>query len=342
MKRTINLLTLLVTLAVCAAPAWAQTTPAPQATPATPATGCTEDFKTATYKKYYDNRKDKQEIAFQAAEEWIAMCPTDESTYAAAIKKFHAAYKAATTTGVLKKQFEDAYTKKAYADQIRVGKELIVAEPDNSAVYIIMGLAGLGDAALLNESSGYAKKAIVMLEAGKPPAPLTTKDQALGYLNYAIGKSLLKSSPAEAIPYLLKTARLESEVKKNPQLYIEIAGAYGEGPIAKQSEEYKRVHTIETPESKVALENINQMIDRQIDALARAAALSTDPAKKKAIMDLLAGLYKDRNKSEAGLTEMLASIQTKPIPDMPTPVAAPTPPATPAPSPTPTPTPPRN
>ena len=334
MKRTIEVFAIVAMFVVCAVPAWAQTTPTTQ-----PTTGCTEEFKTATYKKYYDNRKDKQDIAFQAAEAWIATCPTDESPYAAAIKKFHAAYKAATGTDALKKQFEDAYTKKLYADQIRLGKELIVVEPDNSAVYIIMGLAGLGDAALLNQSSEFAKKAITMIDAGKPPAPLTTKDQALAYLNYAIGKSLLKSSPAEALPYLLKTAKLESEVKKNPQLFVEIAGAYGEGPIAKQSEEYKRVHTIETPESKVALENINQLIDRQIDALARAAALTTNPANKKAIMDLLTGLYNDRHKSEAGLNELIASIATKPIPDMPAPVTPPTPGATPTPIPSGTPTP---
>jgi len=55
MKRTINLLALAATLALIAAPALAQT----------PA--CDDAFKTATYKKWYDNRKDKQEIAFQVA-----------------------------------------------------------------------------------------------------------------------------------------------------------------------------------------------------------------------------------------------------------------------------------
>ncbi len=133
MKRTINLLAILATFVVFAAPALAQTDK------------CTEEFKTATYKKYYDNRKDKQDVAFQAAEEWIANCPTDESAYAAAIKKFHAAYKQATGTDALKKQFEDAYIKKNYADQIRLGKQLIAVEPDNPAFYIIMGNAGLGD-----------------------------------------------------------------------------------------------------------------------------------------------------------------------------------------------------
>ena len=120
----------------------------------------------------------------------------------------------------------------------------------------------------------------------------------------------------------MKAVRYESDLKKNPQVYAELAGAYGEGPIAKLSEEYKAKFTTESPESKLALANINQMIDRQIDALARAAALSSDAANKKAVMDVLTGLYTDRNKSAAGLNEMIAGILTKPIPDVPTPLTS--------------------
>src|SRR4030095_12735978 len=160
MKRALNLFAMVATFVVFAVPALAQTAE------------CTEDFKTTTYKKFYDNRKNqKDDIAFQAAEEWMAKCPNEDSAYATAIKKFHAAYKAATGTIVLKKQFEEAYTKKNYAEQIRIGKQIIAVEPDSPAVYIILGNAGLGDAALLNESSQYAKKAIEMIEAGKPFAP---------------------------------------------------------------------------------------------------------------------------------------------------------------------------
>ncbi len=328
MKRTIHLLALAATLALGATPAWGQAE-------------CTEDFKTATYKKYYDNRQDHQDIAFQAAEEWIAKCPDDTSPYAVAIKKFHTLYKAASTNVALKKQFEDAYTKKAYADQIRLGKQLIATEPDNTAVYIIMGLAGLGNDALLVEASQFAKKGIEMVEAGKPFAPLTSKDQTLAYLNREVGKSLLKTAPSEAIPYLIKAARLQSEVSKDPQLYVDLANAYGE-VIAKLSEAYKAAnYTTETPESKAAAEHINNVIDAQIDAFARAATLTTNPAGKKSVMDVLTGLYKDRHKSETGLDTLLASVQSKPVPDMPAPVVAPTPTpaATPTPAPTPTPKP---
>jgi hypothetical protein len=317
MKRTINLLALAATFTLFAAPALAQTKE------------CNDAFKAATYKKWYDNRKDKQDIAFQAAEEYITVCPDDAGPYAAALKKFYDAYKAANNANETKKQFDDAVVKKNYPEQMRLGKLIIAAEPENSAAYIIMGVAGLSDPNLLNDSSQYAKKAIELIAAGKPFAPFTTKDQALAYLNNAVGKSLLKSAPADAIPYFLKAARYESDLKKNPLLYNDLASAYGDGPIATQSEEYKRKFTTESPESKLAVDNLNQLIDRQIDALARATALSTNPANKKALNDLLTGLYTDRNKSTTGLDALLAGILAKPVPDFPTPLTLPPPAASP-------------
>jgi len=309
MKRTINLLALAGMFAVFAAPTLSQTKE------------CTDEFKSATYQKWYDNRKDHQDVAYQAAKDYLATCTTEDQ-YSKALKNFADAYDKLQATNSVNKQFDDAYKNKKYADQIRLGKQIVATDPDNSAIYVVMGLAGLGDPALLNESADYAKKAITMIEAGKPFAPLASKDQALAYLNYVIGKSVIKNSPTDAIPYLLKAVRYESDLKKNPQVYAELAGAYGEGPIAKLSEEYKAKYTTESPESKLALANINQMIDRQIDALARAAALSSDAANKKAVMDVLTGLYTDRNKSPAGLNEMIAGILTKPIPDLPTPLTS--------------------
>ncbi len=309
MKRTIKLLALAGMFAVFAAPTLSQTKE------------CTDEFKSATYQKWYDNRKDHQDVAYQAAKDYLATCTTEDQ-YSKALKNFADAYDKLQATNSVNKQFDDAYKNKKYADQIRLGKQIVATDPDNSAIYVVMGLAGLGDPALLNESADYAKKAITMIEAGKPFAPLASKDQALAYLNYVIGKSVIKNSPTDAIPYLLKAVRFESDLKKNPQVYAELAGAYGEGPIAKLSEEYKAKYTTESPESKLALANINQMIDRQIDALARAAALSSDAANKKAVMDVLTGLYTDRNKSPAGLNEMIAGILTKPIPDLPTPLTS--------------------
>src|ERR1700730_6884761 len=301
MKRTIKILAAAAIVAVFAAPTLAQ----PKE--------CNDEFKSATYQKWYDNRKEHQDVADKAAEEYLATCPNDDSAYATAIKKFHEAYKALTAGMEVKKQFDEAFKQKRYADQIRLGKQIVASEPDNPVAYIIMGVAGLGDPSVLPDSAQYAKKAIELIEAGKPFAPYESKDKALAALNYTIAKANLKNSPADAIPYLLKAARYESDLKKNPGLYLDLANAYNLGPRAKQSEDYKQyLDKPESPESKLALANINQIIDRQIDALARAAALATNPADKKNVMDVLTETYKDRNKSETGLNQLVATVLKKP------------------------------
>ena len=88
------------------------------------------------------------------------------------------------------KQFEDAVKSKNYPDQLKYGKQLLAVNPDSPAVLIVMGVAGLYDANVLAESAEAAKKAISMIEAGKPFAPIATKDQALGYLNWVVAKSI--------------------------------------------------------------------------------------------------------------------------------------------------------
>lgn len=314
MKRTIKILAFAAIFAVFATPALAQ------------AKECNAENKAAWYNTFLENFKGdpaQQKIAYDAAKLYLTTCPEDpEDKVAAYMKnKFVVPYEAMTAGATVKKQFDDAIKEKRYADQIRLGKQILADEPDNSAVYIIMGLAGLGDPSLLSESAQYAKKATEMIGAGKPFAPYTTKDQPLAYLNYEIGKASLKNAPADAIPYFLKAARYESDLKKSPLLYLDLAAAYNDGPRAKQSEGYKiYLDKPESPESKLALANINQIIDRQIDALARAAALATDAADKKSVMDVLTETYKDRNKSEAGLSELVAGILSKPVPDVPTPL----------------------
>src|SRR6266852_1656302 len=113
MKRTIKLLALAAALAVFAVPVLAQTKE------------CTDEFKSATYQKWYDNRKDHQDVAFQAADEYLAVCPNDDSPYKTAIKKFWDAYKVMKAGADTTQQFDDAVKQKKYAEQIRLGKQIL-------------------------------------------------------------------------------------------------------------------------------------------------------------------------------------------------------------------------
>src|SRR5678816_1514714 len=78
----------------------------------------------------------------------------------------------------------------------------------------------------------------------------------------------------------------------------------------------------ETPESKAALEKLSVLIDRMIDAYARAVASAAgDPSaeqSKKDWMVPLTNYYKFRHEgSEAGLPEFIAAAMQKPLPPKP-------------------------
>ena len=311
MKRTIKYLALAAALTVFAVPALAQKQE------------CTDENKTKWYQTFLDNRKGDQKVAYDAAKLYLDNCPADPNDAQAKYmrEKFVEPYEALQKQAGTGKQFEAAIASKNYAEQIKIGKEILAKDPENAPVNIVMGVAGLYDANVLPDSAAAAKKAISLIEAGKPFAPIGSKDQALGYLNWVVAKSMVKSDPNTAITYFIKAARYEGDPKKNPVLYNELAAAYGEGPVAKLTADYQAfVGKPESNESKLVKANLNQAIDRQIDAFARAAAYSTNAADKAAIMEVLTGLYKDRNTNTDGLNDLVAHVIEKPVPDVPTPI----------------------
>jgi hypothetical protein len=318
MKRIIKLLALAATLAVFAVPVLAQKQE------------CTDDNKGTWYKTFYDNYKGDaaaQKIAYDNAHLYLDNCAKDPNDKQAAfMQKFVDAVDARDKKAKLAKEFDEAVVNKKYADQMRVGKELLTYDPDNVDINTILGIAGLADGSLLKDSVTYAAKGMQLIDSGKPLKSYT-HDQALAFLNWTIGKSKLATAPADAITDLLKVAKIESDAKKNPQLYLDLAAAYESGPRAKLSSEYTaslKPDKTETDQSKVILENLNHVIDNQIDAMARAAAFTSDAAKKKEIVTELAALYKYRNKeaTDANVTELVASVVSKPIPEPPTPITS--------------------
>ena len=184
--------------------------------------------------------------------------------------------------------------------------------------------------ALSAEAVAHATKALQLLEAGKTLEnwePLASKDVAMAYLNYTIGTLTLQNDPAAALKNLIKAAQFETPLKKSPFTYAYIAGAYETGPYAKLSEEYTRLYKDkdETPESKLALANIHQIVDRMIDGYARAVALAGSDAKftaqKPVWQESLTTWYKFRNNNKTdGMNELVAGILAKPLPPEPTPL----------------------
>ncbi len=331
MKKTIQLIAIGATVTIFALPAAARNTLSQP--DILTQEQCTQENKDTWYAAFRADFKADQAKAYEAAKKYLACTPedTDITKY---LKKFVVAYD---------KEFRKMrlpqliYNEKKYADAFTLGKEILNDEPDNLKVLVDLGYGGYLAAAAKNNSFNadainYSKKAIQLIESGKTVdswQPFGGKDEALAYLNYSIGVLTLPQDPTAALTYLIKAAQYESNLKKLPFTYAYIAGAYETGPYAKQSADYKTMFggKDETPESKLALANINQVVDRMVDAYARAvAAAGNDPkfqASKTEWMDSLATWYKYRHdKSDAGMNEMVASILTKPLPPVPTPLTS--------------------
>ncbi len=299
---------------------------------------CTQENKDAWYASFRENRTNDQAKAYDQAKKYLA-CPATGVTEAQQkiidyLKKWSGAY----DEGMRKVRLPQLiYNDKKYPEAYALGREILTSEPENLKVLIDLGANGylvapLKNASLTADSLNYAKKAIQLLEAGKTVddwQPLSGKDEALAYLNYTIGSLTLEQDPATALKHLIKAAQFETPLKKSPYTYAYIAGAYEAGSYAKQSDEYKKMFTgkDESPESKLALANINQLIDRMIDGYARAVALAGSDSKFQAAKPVwtesLSTWYKYRhNQSDAGMNEMVAGILSKPLPPEPTPLTS--------------------
>lgn len=309
---------------------------------------CTTEAKDALYKSFRDNRQADQAKAYDAAKKYLA-CPAGEATEASQkivdyLKKWVGAYEEGSRKIEYRKLL---YNDKKYVEAYALGKGLLTAEPENLKVLVDLGASGylvgpLNNAALSAEAVAHARKALQLLESGKTLEdwePLTGKDVAVAYLNYTIGALTLQNEPANALKNLIKAAQFETPLKKSPFTYAYIAGAYETGPYAKLSEEYTRLYKDkeETPDSKLALANIHQLVDRMIDGYARAVALAgTDSkftAQKPIWQESLTTWYKFRNNNVTdGMNELVAGILAKPLPPEPTPltVLPAAPPSTPA------------
>ena len=332
MNKIKTLLTIGATVAMLALPVAANNVIA-----AAPQDACSVDAKNALYATFREARQADPAKAYEAAKKYLA-CPAGTPTEDGQkiidyLTKWTKLYDEQSRKNRLEVTL---YNDKNYAEAFKIGREILATEPENVQVLVHLGANGylvvpLKNPQLVTEAVQYATKAMQMLEGGKTLeswGPLQNKDVAVAYLNYTIGSLTIEKDPSGALKYLIKSAQSETPLKKSPITYALIAGAYETGPYAKQSAEYKEKYfgKDETPESKLALANINQLVDRMIDGYARAVALAGAnadlAAQKTEWTTSLSTWYKFRHQSETGMNEMLASILTKPLPPEPTPLTS--------------------
>ena len=337
MKKMMMLLTTGATVALLALPVAANTSVVATANAAQDA--CAPEARDVLYKTFTDNRQADQAKAYDAAKKYLA-CPVATPTEAQTkIIEYLTRWVGLYEKGKRKQTFTDElYNKKNYTEAFKLGGEILKDQPDDTKVMLDLGangylVASLNNAQLTAEAVDYARKAIAALEGGKTVEDWTglqNKDVALAYANYTVGSLTIEKDPAGALKYLIKAAQYETPLKKSPVTYALIAGAYETGPYAKLSQEYTEKYKgkDETPESKLALANIHQIVDRMIDGYARAVALAGSDAKiaaqKATWNDSLKQWYKFRNPNEpeTGVDTLVASILSKPLPPEPTPLTS--------------------
>ena len=307
-------------------------TPTPTPAPAATQGQCTDESKAAWYADFTKYRTTDAAKAYDAAKKWLAACPAEEGPIPTYLKKWVNSYDKEDR----KLKLTDLFARQGkYAEAVPLAKQVLADEPDNVTPLKAIGYGGYVLAARTKNTSGnaealeYSKKAIQAIESGKAPeswTPFKSKDDALGYLYYAVGYLQQTTNPKESLTNFIKAAQFDGDIKKGSPTYAIIANAY-ETEYAKQSDEYQKnfKDKPETPESKLAAENINQIVDRIIDALARAVAVAGTDANaqtaKAQWLGRLTELYKFRHSnSDAGLTEMIASVMSKPLPPVPTPL----------------------
>lgn len=193
------------------------------------------------------------------------------------------------------------------------------------------------DKSFYGEALSTMRRALQLIESGKTTdnwGAFTNQQEAVEGLNYYIGFFTLDSSPEESVKSLLKVAQSSGTYSKQPTTFQWLGHKYY-AELAKLVTEYKRFENQpETPESKALFDKINVVMDRTIDAYARAIALSGNKPEfagvKSAAMPILTSLYKQRheNSTDANVTEYVASVLQKPLPipgQEPQPTPAPSP-----------------
>lgn len=235
-------------------------------------------------------------------------------------------------------EFKQTLANKNFARSLEMGRQMLAENPDNVDLALTLARVALANAnagpaankSLYPESLRATRNAIQLLESGKAPsaweAPFTNRDETLGWLYYAQGLLTVESSPAEAVTALIKSAQINGATKTAPATYFHLGNAYVAGDYKKAVDAYnavfpqgKEITEDLKPQYEQLIGQVNAVLDRVIDAYARAAALSTKP-DQKAFRDSLTAqiteFHKARyqNSTAADVQTLINGVLSKPLP----------------------------
>jgi tetratricopeptide (TPR) repeat protein len=311
-----------------------------------------DEVKVNLYKKFIDNRVPNPAMAYDVAREYVRRYVKDNDKITSYLKQWIDAYESEERECKL---LQGIYGGKGFTNAYALAKPVLAEDPDNLKALIALGYGGYqATTAEKNESFNAesmrnANKAIQLIESGKAPTleigtvgggvatgcpqqtesdrgpgqwkPFKGREDALASLYVAVGYLELKTQPDDAIGRFVKAIQIDADRKSAPSTYFWLAQAYERGPYQRLSADYGKrfANQPETPEGKAAFQKVNDVLDRIIDAYARAVALAGSDSKQQAAKAEwtrhLTDLYKFRHdNSDAGLTEFISGVLAKPLP----------------------------
>lgn len=265
-------------------------------------------------------KAEDQAKAYQMSKEFLAQYGKDNDDKVKKIRDYMQKYRL--------NEFNKALDDIRLADALKFGQDILADEPENS--YVTMNLAYVGyeafnkkqDKSFSQESVSFARRTLALFEAGKTPnqiAPFKDLAEVNALMYYVIGTFTLDTDIKEAARNFYKSTQFESQIKKNSYPYYVIAFYY-ERQYENAVQNFKTKHgnkTVIDETMKADQEAMNKIIDRMLDAYARAVKLAeteTNPSKDS-WKQRLTQIYQFRKGSDAGINDLLNSILTTPMPE---------------------------
>jgi hypothetical protein len=286
-----------------------------------------DNAKDDLYAQFSEYRKsinpEEQKLAYGAAKSYLIRFGGDNDHYAKEVQRFVDEYDRITRD----REAFRAYGAKNYARTFELGRPLLKKEPEDFFLLATLTEAGYdsalaGNATLNTETIDYARKAIQLIEGGKVTKadPFKSLEIARGFLNSALGWFLKDQAPVEAAAAFRKAAQSDSPFRTDASIYHRMGVAILKGEFAQLSGEYNEKYGAKpsSPEQTAMFERLAHLVERAIDAYARAVALMDKPEQLDArnkILAQLTTLYKNfHNNSDAGLSELISTVLSKPLP----------------------------
>lgn len=287
----------------------------------------TDNLKEDLYAEFTEAKKsvnpEVRKLAYPTAKEYLRRFGGDNDYYAKEVQSFVDEYE----RNQRNIEILSTYNAKTYAKTFELGRGSLKTAPEDFFVLGVLAEAGYenavaGNASLNAETIDYARRAIKLLDSGKVTKadPFKSMDIARGFLNFSLGWFLKDQSPVEAAAAFLNAVKSDSPYRNDASVYYRLGVATLKGEFTQLSAEYNEKFGGKppSPEQTAMFSRLKLLGERAIDAYARAVALMTKPEQQEArnkILAQLAALYKNfHNGSDAGLTEFIGTVLSKPIP----------------------------